>query len=149
MGTELGTINIWLAILTLAVVVQTAMMIAAAVVALRVARRADAAMARAEQSLAPLAASLSAALDDIHDLTNTARRAGDSVRSTADQVGSGLRQAGGLLMGELWPALGAFRAAKSVISAFGRRRRSRKLNLADRIAEANFVSEGAPVHGTR
>ena len=52
MGTELGTINIWLAILTLAVVVQTAMMIAAAVVALRVARRADAAMARSVTSSA-------------------------------------------------------------------------------------------------
>lgn len=149
MGTELGTTNTWLAVLTLAVVVQTAMMIALAIVAWRVARRADTAIARAEQSLAPLAARLSDALDTIRELTDTARRAGDSVRSTADQVGHGFRQARGLLIGELWPALGALRAAKAAITAFSRRRHSRKLTLADRIAEANFVSEGAPVHGSR
>jgi hypothetical protein len=149
MGTELGTTNIWLAILTLAVVVQTAMMVTAAVVALRFARRADAVLTRAERSIVPLAASLSTALDDIHGLTETARRAGDSVRATADQLGNGVSHVRGLLVGELWPALGAFRAAKAAISAFGRRRKTRKLTLADRIAEANFVSEGAPVHGSR
>lgn len=149
MGTELGTTNAWLAVLTLAVVVQTAMMVTGAVVAWRFARRAEAVLDRAEHSIAPIAASLSTALDEIHDLTETARRAGESVRMTADQVGNGMRQARGVIVGELWPVIGAFRAAKSIYSALSGRRAVRALTRADRLAEANFVSEGAPVHGPR
>lgn len=149
MGTELGTTNTWLAVLTLAVLLQTAMMVAGAVVAWRFARRAEAVLTRAERSIGPIAASLSTALDDIHDLTETARRAGNAVRSTADQLGSGMRQARGVLIGELWPVLGAFRAARAVYAAFTARRVVKRMTRADRLAEANFVSEGAPVHGSR
>lgn len=149
MTTDLGTTNFWLAILAIAVVLQTAMILVAALAALRVVKRAESTLTKAEQMMQPLAASLSSAVDDLHDITDAARRAGDSVRNTAEQLGSGVRQARGLLMGELWPALGALRAAKSAISAFSARRRVRKLDRDDRIAEARFVSEGAPVHGSR
>jgi len=146
--TDLATTNVWLAILTLAVVLQTAMMIAAIVVILRVARRVDEAATKAAAAFEPMAARISIALDDLNWLISVGRKADDSVRTAASELGDTIRRARGLMLGRVLPVVGVIRAARAVFSAFSARRAHRTASgqtEEDRRAVNNFISEGAPV----
>ena len=148
MGTDLGTTNIWLAVLAFAAVLQSAMMFVVALVALRLLRRMEGAIARVEDVTAPLASRLSAVLDDIHGLSEAGRRAEQSVRATVNQIGGRMHRAGGLVLGRFQPVFQAVRAANATLSAVRARRSTAAPSDDDRRAVEDFVAEGAPAADT-
>jgi hypothetical protein len=144
MGTDLGTTNVWLAVMAFAAVLQSAMMFVVALVALRFLRRMEDTLARVECAIEPVASRVAAVLDDIHGLSEAGRRADQSVRATVNQIGNGVHRARGLVLSRFRPVLGAVRAANATLSAVRARRSRATPNDADRRAIENFVAEGAP-----
>jgi hypothetical protein len=144
MVTDLGTTNVWLAVMAFAAVLQSAMMFVVALVALRLLRRMEDALARVEHAIDPVASRLSAVLDDIHGLSEAGRRADQSVRATVNQISNGMHRARGLVLGRFQPVLRAVRAANDTVSAVRARRSRAAPNDEDRRAIENFIAEGAP-----
>jgi len=144
MVTDLGTTNVWLAVMAFAAVLQSAMMFVVALVALRLLRRMEDALARVEYTIGPVASRVSAVLDDIHGLSEVGRRADQSVRATVNQISSRMHRTSGFVLGRFHPVLWTVRAANATLSAVRARRGRAAPNNDDRRAIENFVAEGAP-----
>lgn len=146
---DLSTTNMWLAILAVAVVVQVLLLVAGAIAMSRVFARATAAAESVERQVAPLAARLTASLEELHDLARRIQRADDEVHAAARRASETLSKttqaigyAGRMVSNRAWPVLGLVRAAQAVVSTI-RARSSRRPR--DRDDEARFAYKGAPV----
>ena len=147
---DLSTTNMWLAILAVASLVQVLLLIGAAIAMARVVARANAAAEAVQHQIAPLAARMSASLEDLHDLARRIQRADDEVHAAALRASETLSKAthtlgvaGRMVSHRTWPVLGLVRAAQAVVSTI-RTRSSRRSR--DRDDEARFAYEGAPVN---
>jgi hypothetical protein len=149
MVTDLGTTNVWLAVMAFAAVLQTAMMFVVALVALRLLRRMEDSFARIEYAIEPVASRVSAVLDDIHGLSEAGRRADQSVRATVNQISSRVHRARGLVLGRFQPVFRAVRVANATLSAVRARRSRAAANDDDRRAIEDFVAEGAPAQAVQ
>ena len=84
---SLSTINVWLAILALISVAELAALVGAAIVGVRMYRRAAHAMSEIEtRHVAPLSARVNALLDDLDDVTARVRQADDNMRTAINVV---------------------------------------------------------------
>ena len=142
MGADLGTTNTWLAILTIAVIIQTIGLIVAAVIIARVARRVDGALERAEATIAPLSLKAHKALDELHALSTAARQAEQTIRETTEQVGQRVRDVRTFVAGRFWPVIGLARGLRAVASTLRNRPASPRARALDEIGESRFVYEG-------
>jgi uncharacterized protein YoxC len=144
MSGDLGTTNLWLAALTVTVILQAIGLAILAVSVMRLMRRAQDVLDRADATIGPLAIKAGAALDEIHELTSAARRAEQTIRSTTETVGAGVQVARAFVNRRFWPILGVARGVRAVAGVIASRRAARRSATAgrDELAEADFTYEG-------
>ena len=126
MPTSLDTTNTWLAVMAIAIVVQTLLMIGLAVVALQALSKATEAVKALEaRHLAPLSERLTAVstrvtevADDVQEVIGRVRRADDAVRAQLDRLDSAAHVAGHAIGAKVWPVVGLSRAVGAAFRAF-------------------------------
>ena len=126
MPPSLDTTNTWLAVMAIAIVVQTLLMIGIAVVAWQALGRATDAMKELEaRHLAPLSARLTAVstrvaevADDVQEVIGRVRRADDAVRAQLDRLDGVAHVAGHAIGAKVWPVVGLSRAVGAAFRAF-------------------------------
>ena len=126
MPTSLDTTNTWLAVMAIAIVVQTLLMIGVAVVAWQALGKATDAMKELEtRHLAPLSARLTAVsarvtevADDVQEVIGRVRRADDAVRTQLDRLDTAAHVAGHAIGARVWPVVGLSRAVGAAFRAF-------------------------------
>ena len=150
MSADLTTTNLWLGVLTAAVVLQTLLFLMAAIWLYRLSSRVGGALERAERALEPLGARVAICLDDLRAISTAAQRAEatirettDSVRAVTHRVGSAAQVARAVVTSRLWPVTGLLRGlavAAGVLASARRRRLAREREDAD--DEERFLYEG-------
>jgi hypothetical protein len=122
MPTNLDTTNTWLAVMTIAIVVQTLLMIGIAVMAWQaMGRTSDALRQLEERHLQPLSARVHAVADDVQEVISRVRRADDAVRLQIDRLDSAAHVAGHAIGARVWPVVGLSRAVAAAFRAFSSR----------------------------
>jgi hypothetical protein len=123
---QLGSTNIWLAMIAVSAVAQLIITLATVALAYRAYRRATAVADEFERDhLRPLALKTHALLDDLQDMAARARTMDDAVRARIGDVESALHSTRNLVQGRLWPVLGVVRALRAGVEAWnGRSTRS-------------------------
>jgi hypothetical protein len=119
MTPDLGTTNLWLAVLAIASAGQFLMLAGAAVLLFRVYRRASANIDALEhEQIRPLLLRVNALIDDVQDITARARSVDDAVRARLEGVESVLHSTKSVVQDRLWPLVGVVRAARAGLDAW-------------------------------
>lgn len=129
MPTDLDTTNAWLAVMAIAIVVQTLLLIGIAVAAWQVVRKASAALEQMEaRHLAPLServqqvsTRVNQVADDVQEVITRVRRADDAVRAQLGRLDSVAHVAGHAIGSKVWPVVGLSRAVAAAVRAFSSR----------------------------
>jgi uncharacterized protein YoxC len=137
MPPTLETTNLWLAVLTVTVVVQTLLLIGAAIVAWRAIHRATEAIDRVErQYVAPLTSRVQAVTDDVQEVLTRVRRADDEVRAQIGRLDGLAHLAGHAIGARVWPVVGLSRAVLAAARSFSSRSSTRSSSDPQRVASA-------------
>jgi hypothetical protein len=119
MTPDLGTTNLWLAVLAIASAGQFLMLAGAAVLLFRVYRRASTSIDALEhEQIRPLLLRVNALIDDVQDITARARNVDDAVRARLEGVESVLHSTKSVVQDRLWPLVGVVRAARAGLDAW-------------------------------
>ena len=126
MPPSLDTTNTWLAVMAIAIVVQTLLMIGFAYVAWQaLGKAADALKALEARHLAPLGARLTEVstrvtevADDVQEVIGRVRRADDAVRAQLGRLDNVAHVAGHAIGTKVWPVVGLSRAVGAAFRAF-------------------------------
>ena len=129
MPPSLDTTNTWLAVMAIAIVVQTLLMIGVAIVAWQALAKATGALKELEaRHLAPLSARLEVVstrvtevADDVQEVIGRVRRADDAVRTQLDRLDTAAHIAGHAIGAKVWPVVGLSRAVGAALRAFAAR----------------------------
>jgi hypothetical protein len=123
---SLDTTNTWLAVMAVAIVVQTLLMIGIAVVAWRAVGKANDVVKELEaRHLVPLSARVNAVADDVQEVRARVRRADDAVRAQLDRLDSAAHLAGSAISAKAWPVIGLSRAVGAAVKALASRGKTR------------------------
>jgi uncharacterized protein YoxC len=120
------TTNAWLAVMAIAIVVQTLLMIGIAVVGWRaLGQAAEAVKALEARHLTPLggrvnevADRVNAVADDVQEVMARVRRADDAVRAQLGRFDTAAHVAGHAISSKVWPVVGLSRAVGAAVKAF-------------------------------
>jgi hypothetical protein len=119
MTPDLGTTNLWLAVLAIASAGQFLMFAGAAVILFRVYRRTSSSIDALEhEQIRPLLGRVNALIDDVQDITARARSVDDAVRARLEGVESVLHSTKSVVQDRLWPLVGVVRAARAGLDAW-------------------------------
>ena len=126
MPVSMDTTNTWLAVMAVAIVVQTLLMLGIAVVAWRaLSQAADAVKQLEARHLVPLgervsavSARVTAVADDVQEVITRVRRADDAVRAQIDRFDNVAHVAGHAIGAKVWPVVGLSRAVGAALKAF-------------------------------
>jgi hypothetical protein len=126
MPTSMDTTNTWLAVMAIAIVVQTLLLMGIAIVAWQALGKATEAMKDLEAChLAPLNARITAVstrvtevAEDVQEVIGRVRRADDAVRAQLDRFDSAAHVAGHAIGAKVWPVVGLSRAIGAALKAF-------------------------------
>jgi uncharacterized protein YoxC len=119
MTPDLGTTNLWLAVLAIASAGQFLMFAGAAVILFRVYRRTSSTIDALEhEQIRPLLGRVNALIDDVQDITARARSVDDAVRARLEGVESVLHSTKSVVQDRLWPLVGVVRAARAGLDAW-------------------------------
>lgn len=127
--TSMDTTNTWLAVMTIALVVQTLLMLGIAVAGWRaIGKATDAVQALEARHLTPLGARVNAVADranavadDVQEVMARVRRADDAVRAQFYRLDSAAHFAGHAISARVWPVVGLSRAVGAAVRAFASR----------------------------
>lgn len=121
---DTSTINVWLALIAIATVLQTLFLFGVAFMAWRATKQVTQAVNRFEQQhLEPLMSRVNGAVDDVRDMAARARALDDGVRDKVTSATEHARDAAELVAERIWPAYAVGKAAYTAVSSFlsGRR----------------------------
>ena len=129
MPVDLETTNTWLAVMAIAIVVQTLLMIGIAVVAWQAVQKASAAVEQLERRhLVPLServqqvsTRVTEVADDVQEVITRVRRADDAVRAQLGRFDGVANVAGQAIGSKVWPVVGLSRAVAAAVRAFSSR----------------------------
>jgi uncharacterized protein YoxC len=122
MPANLDTTNTWLAILAIAVVLQTLLMIGAAITTFIAIRRTTETVERLEhQYLSPLTSKVHAVTDDVQEVITRVRRADDAVRAQIGRLDGLAHVAGHAIGARVWPVVGLSRAVLAAVRSLSSR----------------------------
>ena len=129
MPANLDASNSWLAVIAIAMVVQTLVLIAIAVGVWIAASRAGRTLQELEdRHLAPLSARVAevsarvnAVADDVQDVMGRVRRADDAVRAQLGRLDTAAHVAGSAISAKVWPVVGLSKAVAAAVRAFSSR----------------------------
>jgi hypothetical protein len=138
MPADLGTTNLWLAIIAVANVITLLALAVAAFVVIRLTKKAGAVVDKVEQQAAPVIARANAivleaqhVVDDAKHMVAKVKHANDAVRQTARR--------------QLWPVLGVMRGVSAIASTLTQSN-GRPRPTADELARERFMNEGGGSH---
>lgn len=115
---DVSDVTMWLAVLAIATVLQTCLLLVVAVVSWRAGRQLRDAIDRVErEQVVPLVARMNDAVDDWRDVASRARALDDGVRGTVAGAAGRARDAADVVMQRAWPAYAIGRAAYAVVSS--------------------------------
>ena len=118
---DLGTTNIWLAVIAISSVVQLLIVIGVLVGAMRFYRRMEQTIEQiSSQHIAPVSARAHEVIDEIEDVLARVRTFDDDVRRTLSRVGDGVGVATSAVRAKFWPVVGLLRGLKVGLSALAR-----------------------------
>jgi hypothetical protein len=118
----MDTTNTWLAVMAVAIVVQTLMMVGIVVIGWRaIGQASEAVKALEARHLVPLAARVHAVADDVQDVMTRARSADDAIRAQLGRFDSAAHVAGHAISAKAWPVIGLSRAFGAAFRAFSSR----------------------------
>jgi hypothetical protein len=119
MTPDLGTTNLWLAILAIATAGQFLMFVGGAIILLRVYKRATANIDALEhEQIRPLLQRVNALIDDVQDITARARHVDEAVRARLEGVESALHTTKAVVQDRIWPVVGIVRAMRAGLDAW-------------------------------
>jgi len=126
MPPSMDTTNTWLAVMAIAIIVQTLLMLGIAVIAWRAMGQAAEAVKQLEaRHLVPLSARVTAVservtavADDVQEVITRVRRADDAVRAQLDRLDNVAHVAGHAIGAKVWPVVGLSRAVGAAFKAF-------------------------------
>jgi len=119
MTPDLGTTNLWLAILAIATAGQFLMLLGAALMLFKVYKRAASTIDTLEhEQIRPLLMRVNALIDDVQDITARARHVDDAVRAKLEGVESALHSTKTVVQDRIWPLVGVVRAMRAGLDAW-------------------------------
>jgi hypothetical protein len=119
MTPDLGTTNLWIAVLAIASAGQFLMFAGGAVLLFRFYKRASSSIDALEhEQIRPLLVRVNALIDDVQDITARARNVDDAVRARLEGVESALQSTKSVVQDRLWPLVGVVRAARAGLDAW-------------------------------
>lgn len=143
---QLSNMNIWLAVIAIASVIQVAALATVALVGYRLYSKTSATLDRVEQQIEPVKRRVTEVLDNVNQEVARLRRVGDRVEDSVSAVGHGVSAATSAVKTAVLPGWAVTKGVLAAVSAFtGRERRNGR--TARRIArqeidETRFVNEG-------
>jgi hypothetical protein len=160
---DLGTTNLWLALIAISSVVQLLIVLGLFIAAFRFYRSIEQTVERIKQEhIAPVSLRAHKVIDEVEDVMARVRTIDDDVRRTISRVGDGVGVATAAVRTKFWPVLGLLRGLKAGLSTLARNpekpapRRARptlatvtKLSprdASDIEAEQRFAYEGGTSH---
>jgi uncharacterized protein YoxC len=119
MTPDLGTTNLWLAILAIATAGQFLMLLGATLMLFKVYKRAASTIDTLEhEQIRPLLMRVNALIDDVQDITARARHVDDAVRAKLEGVESALHSTKTVVQDRIWPLVGVVRAMRAGLDAW-------------------------------
>jgi hypothetical protein len=119
MTPDLSTTNLWLAILAIASAGQFLMLVAAALIGMRIYKRATNSLDVLEhEHVRPMMLRITALIEDVQDITARARTVDDALRAKLEGVESALHSTKTVVQDRIWPVLGALRAVRAGLDAW-------------------------------
>src|SRR5687767_6765781 len=114
---DLGTANMWLAVIAISSLVQLLIVVGLLVGAFRFYRRMEKTVEQiTEQHIAPVSARAHQVIDEVEDVMARVRTFDDDMRRTLSRVGDGVGIAASAVRTRLWPVLGVLRGLKAGLS---------------------------------
>jgi hypothetical protein len=122
----MDTTNTWLAVMAIAIVVQTLLMMGIAVMAWQATQQASLALREFETRhvgplgarVAEVSARVTEVADDVQEVIGRVRRADDAVRAQLNRFDSVAHVAGQAVGARVWPVVGLSRAVGAAVKAF-------------------------------
>jgi hypothetical protein len=119
MTPDLGTTNLWLAILAIASAGQFLIIVGATAVAYRIYKRATSSLDALEhEQIRPLLLRVHALIDDVQDITARARTVDDALRAKLEGVETALHSTKTVVQDRIWPVVGILRAMRAGLDAW-------------------------------
>jgi hypothetical protein len=157
---DLGTTNVWLALIAIASILQLLIVIGLLIGSYRLFRRLEKSVDRiSDELIAPVSVRAHKFLDEAEDLMTRARSFDDGVRRTLSRVGDGVGIASAVMKTRFWPVIGLLRGVKAGLSTLkkspaapaSRHARAKVTRLtpkdaSDVEAEDRFAYEGGASH---
>jgi hypothetical protein len=114
---DLGTTNLWLALIAISSVAQLLMVLGVCIAAIRFSRRIERAVERIKKDhIAPVSDRAHKVIDEVEDVMARVRTIDNDVRRTLSRVGDGVGVATAAVRTRLWPVLGLLRGLRAGIS---------------------------------
>jgi len=137
MPANLDTTNSWLAVMAIAILIQTVLMVGGAIAAVIAIRRTSATIDRLEQQyLTPLTTRVHAVTDDVQEVITRVRRADDAVRAQIGRLDGLAHLAGHAIGARVWPVVGLSRAVVAAAKSLSSRSSTSTPSGTPRVARA-------------
>jgi len=147
---DLGTTNSWLAVIAIASLVQSLVIIGLVVAMFRILRKTESAIADLKREyVEPLSTRANKVIGEVEDALARFRSMDDRVSGALHRTTEGLSAVATVARRRFWPVVGAVRGLRAIAKAIGdRRRQSVALVKLDQDAQQRFSYEGGSHAGS-
>jgi hypothetical protein len=143
---QFDTLNMWMAILAIAAIVQILAMATMAILGYRLYAKASQALAGLERKhVEPLTRRVNGVIDSVNAEVARVRHVGDKVEQTAEAISGGISSAASSVKQAVLPGYAVTRGVFAAVSAFrkgGKNARQRQLGRVSDYEETRLVNEG-------
>jgi hypothetical protein len=145
---DLGTTSAWLAVIAIASLVQSLVIIGLVVVVFRLVRRTESAVEEVKREyLEPLATRTNKVIGEVEDALARFRSMDDRVSGALHRTSEGLSAVATVATRRFWPVVGVVRGLRAIVGAVAdRRRQSAALSKLDKDEQQRFSYEGGISH---
>lgn len=147
---DLGTTNAWLAVIAIASLVQSFVIIGLLVMVFRLVRRTESAVAEVKREyLEPITTRTNKVIGEVEDALARFRSMDDRVSGAIHRTSEGLSAVAGVARRRFWPVVGVVRGIRAIAGAIAdRRRQTVALVKLDQDAQQRFSYEGGSHAGS-
>ena len=145
---DLATTNAWLAVIAIASVVQSLVVIGLVVAVFRLVRMTESAVDEVKREyLEPIATRTNKVIGEVEDALARFRSMDDRVSGAIDRTSEGLSAVAGVAKRRFWPVVGVVRGLRAIAGAIAdRRRQSVAVTKLDQDEQQRFSYEGGTSH---
>ena len=145
---DLSTTNTWLAVIAIASLVQSLVIIGLVVAMFRMFRKAETSINELKRDVVePMTARANKVIDEVEDALARFRSMDERVNGAIDRTTEGLSAVATVARRRFWPVVGVVRGLRAIAGAIGdKRRRSKALVNLDEDGQQRFSYEGGISH---